>query len=201
MRVIETKVYTFGELDEKAKARALDDWRQIAYSDSFWSDCEIEDFVNAIAPHMGWRIDKKEVYFSGFWSQGDGACFAGYWYADNVDPEKFRAEGSTNAEVLRIVDGYAELAKACAANPDRDGEPCSARVKHSGQYYHKYCTAFDVEGMNAEQEKEFIGLSRDLMEYLYRALEQEYEYRNSDDCISDLLEASEWEFTSDGKMI
>jgi hypothetical protein len=104
-------------------------------------------------------------------------------------------------ELLRIVDGYAELAKACAANPDRDGEQCSARVKHSGPYYHKYCTVFDVEGMTDGQEKEFIELSRDLMQHLYRALEQEHDYQNSDECISDLLEASEWEFTSDGKMI
>ncbi len=199
MRVLETKVYTFGELDEKAKARAVDDWRERAYADSFWSDHEIEDFVTAIAPHMGWRIDKKEVYFSGFCSQGDGACFAGYWDADKVDPAKFRAEGSITAELLRIVDGYAELAKACAAN--QDGEHCSARVTHSGQEYHKYCTVFDVEGMTDDQEKELIELSRDLMQHLYRALEQEYEYQNSDECITETIEANEYEFTADGKMI
>jgi hypothetical protein len=39
------------------------------------------------------------------------------------------------------------------------------------------------------------------MQHLYRALEQEHDYQNSDECISDLLEASEWEFTSEGKMI
>ncbi len=201
MRIMETRVYPFGELDEKAKARALDDWRQRSYQDDFWIGDEIEDFVTAIAPHMGWRIDKNEVYFSGFCSQGDGACFSGYWYASDVNPDKFRAEASTNEELLRIVDGYAELAKACAANPEQDGEPCSARVKHSGHYYHKYCTAFDVEGMTDEQEKEFIELSRDLMEYLYRALEREYEYQNSDEAIADTIAANEYEFTADGKMI
>jgi hypothetical protein len=201
MRVIETKVYTFDELDEKAKAKAIEDRRQLDQGDTFAAECVVYDFVNAIAPHMGWRIDKAKVYFSGFCSQGDGACFAGYWDADKVYPSKLRAERPTDMELLRIVDGYAELAKACAANPDRDGEQCSARVKHSGPYYHKYCTVFDVEGMTDGQEKEFIELSRDLMQHLYRALEQEHDYQNSDECISDLLEASEWEFTSDGKMI
>jgi hypothetical protein len=201
MRVIETNVYTFGELDEKAKARAIDDWRQRSYQDDFWIGDEIEYFVTVIATHMGWQIDKKEVYFSGFCSQGDGACFAGYWYADTVDPAKFRAECPNNAELLRIVEGYAELAKACADNPDQDGEPCSARVKHSGHYYNNYCTAFDVEGMTDDQEKAFMGLSRDLMEYLYRALEQEYEYQNSDECITETIEANEYEFTAGGRRI
>lgn len=204
MRILETKVYSFSELDEKAQQCAIDGWRESEAGDTFFADCTLGEFAETIAPCMGWTLSdskghRKAIYFSGFSSQGDGACFEGTWYPDDVNPDKIRSD-MPEPELLRIVDGYAELAKACAANLEEE-EHAGASVRHSGYYYHAGCTSFDTEGMTDGQEKELIELSRDLMNWLYRRLESEYDWHNSDENIRETIEANEYEFTAEGKML
>ena len=59
----------FDELSDEAKERAREWYRQGNCDDSFWSECTIDD-AKEIGKYMGMNVDK--VYFSGFWSQGDG---------------------------------------------------------------------------------------------------------------------------------
>lgn len=74
MRTIttETHAYTIHELSDKAKERAHYQW--LENFEFFGAEYVIED-AKEIAALMGWTIDK--VFYSGFGSQGDGACFKG----------------------------------------------------------------------------------------------------------------------------
>ena len=202
-----TLVYQFDELDEKAKERAREWYRQGNYDDTFWSECVIDD-AKEIGTHMGMDIDN--IYFSGFWSQGDGACFEGTWRASDVKVDKLKEYAPQDKELHRIVDGLAELAKEYP-----DGY---FKVTHRGHYSHSGCTSFDVE-LPCEQEEELeynspeykllqvklgededalIELARDYMDWIYRTLEKEWEYLNADAQVDESIRANEYEFLKDG---
>ena len=202
-----TLVYQFDELDEKAKERAREWYRQGNCDDSFWSECVIDD-AKEIGKYMGMDVDK--VYFSGFWSQGDGACFEGTWRASDVKVDKLKEYAPQDKEIHRIGDGLAELAKEYP-----DGY---FRVKHRGHYSHSGCTSFDVE-LPCEQEEELeygspeykalqvklgededtlIKLARDFMDWIYQQLENEWSYQNSDEQVDEAIRANEYEFLVDG---
>ena len=157
--------------------------------DEFWSEGVLDD-AKEIGKYMGMDIDR--IYFSGFWSQGDGACFEGTWRAGDVQADKLKEYAPQDKKLHRIVDGLAELAKEYP-----DGY---FTVKHRGHYSHSGCTSFDVE-LPCEQEEELeydspaykvlqvklgkdedtlVELARDFMDWIYRTLEKEWDYQNSD---------------------
>jgi len=65
--------YHFEELDTKAKEKALDGLRDINVDHDWWEFFE-EQFIKD-GEELGFDID--QMYFSGFSSQGDGACWKG----------------------------------------------------------------------------------------------------------------------------
>ncbi len=88
--VICTTVYQFPELSEAAKEKARSWYREIGPHYDWW-DAVYEDFER-VCEILGIRLKttpvrlmgggtraKPCIWFSGFWSQGDGACFEGYW--------------------------------------------------------------------------------------------------------------------------
>ena len=75
-------LYTFDELSDSAKERAREWWRNLEAQD--WdSSCTIDDAKDC-AKIIGILID--DVYWSGFYSQGDGATKSGYaWVTSTLD--------------------------------------------------------------------------------------------------------------------
>ena len=82
-------VYTYDELDDAGKEKAREWYAQLAFSDSCDWEFVYED-AELMAGLMGIEIDRRAwtnaggykgsepcIYFSGFSSQGDGACFEG----------------------------------------------------------------------------------------------------------------------------
>lgn len=207
-RVTETTVYQFDELSDEAKEKAREWYRQGNCDDSFWSECTIDD-AKEIGKLLGMDIDK--VYFSCFWSQVDGACFEGTWRAGDIKLEKLKEYAPQDKELHRIGEQLAELA---VKYPDG-----YFGVKHRGHYSHSGCTSFDVELPNAkedeleydspefkllqveigEDEETLIELARDFMNWIYKALEQEWDYQNSDEQVDETIRANEYEFLESGE--
>jgi len=208
-RVTETTVYQFDELSDEAKEKAREWYRQGNCDDSFWSECAIDD-AKEIGKLLGMDIDK--VYFSGFWSQGDGACFEGTWRAGDIKLDKLKEYAPQDKELHRIGEQLAELA---VKYPDGH-----FRVTHRGRYSHSGCTSFDVELPNdQEQELEYdspeykalqvelgededslIELARDYMNWIYQRLEADWEWQNADEQVDENIRANEYEFLEDGQL-
>ncbi len=83
--IIETTVYRFDELSDAAREKARA-WYRDGGFDHDWYDAVYEDFQR-IAEFLGINFRTRSVhlmgggarqelriFFSGFWSQGDGAC-------------------------------------------------------------------------------------------------------------------------------
>lgn len=197
-------LYTFNELSDSAKEKARDWWRSASCDDSFWSECTIDE-TKEQGRNMGLDID--EVYFRGFWSQGDGACFVGSWNACDVkagETAKDWGDSPATKEIRRIAAEFEEFAKTWPES--------SFKVEHRGHYSHEFCTSFDVslgedadnnEEVSPEQWREacdfIIETARDYMRWIYRQLEKEYEYQNSNEVIDEALENNEYTFTEEGE--
>jgi hypothetical protein len=197
-------LYTFNELSNSAKERARQWWREASSDDTFWSECVIDD-AKEQGRNMGLDIDK--VYFRGFWSQGDGACYVGSWNANRVkvgETAKGWGDSPATKEIRRIASEFEQFAQKWPES--------SFTVEHRGHYSHENCTSFSVslgeeadnnEEITPEQWREahdwIVNISRDYMRWIYKQLEKEYEYQNSDEVIDELLESNNYTFTVEGK--
>ena len=105
--------------------------------------------------------------------------------------------------IKRIAAVFGEIAK--------DYPEASFKVKHRGHYSHEYETQFDVslgdtldnlEGITQEKydavADDLVGAARDLMRWIYRQLEAEYDYQMSDEAIDESIQCNEVEFNEDG---
>ncbi len=197
MKTKSYNVYSFAELSGAARERAIEAHRQFI-AEQWDGETTIEDAKQMLA-FAGFDVGR--VFYSGFSSQGDGACFEGSWRASDVAAPAMKDNAPLDTELHRIADGMAELA---AKFPH-----AHFNVTHRGHYSHKYCTEFAVSVVNEdgdempgadEAEKALIELARDAMEWIYRQLEKEYDYQTAEAQVIESIEANDYEFTADGKL-
>lgn len=229
MREIIIKAYQFNELSPAAQKKAIEWWRDLESrsGDSFWSEFVIEEAVQQ-GRLMGFSFDERQrksrsgkplpgepcIYWSGFWNQGDGACFEGSWSARDCLANAGKAAAgwgdSESSKELRAI--AAALLREAQEFPD-----ASFRVKHRGHYSHEHCTefSFNFVGYSDDEEQwtpenrakheaacdQLIDLSRSFMRWIYRQLESAYEDHLSEANARESILANELEFTEDGERI
>jgi hypothetical protein len=186
--------YKFSELSPPARARALESFRDIN-TDYKWYEPVYEN-MQAIGAILGIEIDK--MYFSGFSSQGDGACFEGSFRYEKDCVKKIMEYAPRNVYVHAIARNIAAIQK-------RYFYGITGRVKHSGHYYHNFCTDFSFNNvyptdipLSSEDEKSYISEIRDLMQWFYRQLEVQYDYLTSDEAVIESIESNDYDFTIEG---
>lgn len=206
--IIETTVYQLDELSDSAKEQARAWYRSIGF-DYDWYDSVYEDFVQ-IAGMLGIEFRTREVklmgggtrqepciWFRGFWSQGDGACFEGHYAYRRGAPAKIR-------EWAPKDDALHEIADRLHAVQRRNFYQLHAEIRHRGHYYHEYCMVISVErdshqSMTDDAEDGVTEALRDLARWLYRQLEREYDYLSSDEAVDETIAANGYTFTEDGE--
>jgi hypothetical protein len=210
MRTIEKTLYKIGELSPEARARAIEDSRHFNTEGLEWWDAVYEDFCQICKilgvtvgsrqrqTKSGMMLGEYQVYFSGFCSQGDGACFEGEYHYKPGALKKLVEYAPQDTELRRIAEDLQECQR-------RNFYGLSAKIKHSGRYLHSRSMdieVFDRTGNDAPEETaEAIRENlRDLADWLYKNLESEYEYLTSDGEIAESLEANEVEFYENGEI-
>lgn len=204
------RVRTFDELSERAKERARAWWRETTSFDQ--DGFEFGDFETcariigiSFTPSRvdlmggGARYDPT-IYYSGFSSQGDGACFEGsYRYAKGAC-KKIREHAPQDARLHAIVDALQEVQR-------RAFYKLAATCRHRGHYYHSGCMDVEVtrDGYShdvAQHEADAVTQAlRDFADWIYRQLETDHEWRNADEQVDDNIRANEYTFTRDGQII
>ena len=207
-RVIERTVYRFHELSDKAKARARDHYRAQGVRDQWW-DFVYEDAVR-VANILGISITEKSgpspaIYFSGFSSQGDGACFQGGYTPKpgNETTEGIRSECPQDEELHRIADALALLQVSARV---QHGQRIEANITTSGSYCHSGTMNVDAtytEGDSPDPEisEELQQLIRDFADWIYARLEDEYDWLNSNEHIDEALLDGDNEFEESGELV
>lgn len=176
----------------------LEKYRYINVEHNNWWDCVESDFIEDMK-QVGIQVDK--IYFSGFWSQGDGACFVGS--LDNA----LTYLNHHHADQFPMLRKLIEMGGAVRATSE-----------HRGRYYHSSSVSINAECEEFWQcanpkselqeaviqrwdgmvDKEIVDFEaalaeqwRTYMDDLYRKLEEEHDYLTSDDAVWDTLEANE----------
>lgn len=193
---ITTTLYMFSELSDEAKENALNELRDINVSNNFWYEC-IYDNIKEISSLFGLEITK--IYFSGFWSQGDGASFEGSYSYKKDALKNVKNFAPLDTELHKIVSKICDIQK-------KNFYRLYADCRVSGHYVHSGCMRVSVETqsngyVNKNTEDDLTQALREFADYIYYdLLQKEYEYLTSDDCLSEYLNDSDYEFTENGKL-
>jgi len=207
MRTAQVEVYTFDELSDDAKERAREWWRSNLYFQD--ADCLFSDF-DKVAVILGVVFDQRQVplmngsvrgepkiYYSGFWSQGDGACFEGYYTYNKGASRAVREYAPQDSVLHRIADDLQAIQRPAFYG-------LSASISHRGRYYHSGCMDIRVnhdERRPTDYEEEGIDqVMRDFADWMYRQLESEYEYQMSNEVVDECIRINEYEFNDDGSI-
>lgn len=207
MRTKETTVYTFDELSDTAKDCARYWYRNGALDYDWWEG--VYDDAAAIADLLGIDLRTKRtklmngttrmdpsIYFSGFSSQGDGACFEGTYEYRKDALKAVKAYASKDEELHRI-------ARALTAAQRPYFYRLGASVTTQGRYSHSgtmNIEVYDTEDSRRDVNPEPIRRAlRDFADWIYRALAREYDWLNSDEQVDETIRTNEYEFDEDGR--
>ena len=201
-RIVETTVFGIEELPEAAKESARA-WYREACLDHEWYDFVFEDFETVCrilgvtlrtspAKLMGGGTrDKPHIFFRGFWSQGDGACFDGSLRHARGGTGAIRAHAPKDTELHRIADILQAVQR-------KNFYQLTADIHQRGNYSHEYGMAIEVErdsptgqAMTDGAEDTVTEALRDLALWLYRQLQREYEHQTSDAVVDETIAVNE----------
>jgi hypothetical protein len=199
MRILETKVYTFEDLSEEAKERAIERNRHINVEYWEW----YHDVYDVFKEKYSDLFEITNIYFSGIYSQGAGAMFE-YDGITNKLIDEFIAQLNLSPLRKKIV---------------RDIFYFSSSGKQMGQYYfscrhstnveHNYIvslgTYLNIDEYMYKLQLDFAHYIEDkyieLAQELYQLLINNYEWHTSDENVSESLINNEYEFTEQGEMV
>ena len=147
----------------------------------------------------GGTRQKPCIWFSGFWSQGDGGSYEGYWSYAKGATKRIRDYAPKDATLHSIADRLQAIQR-------RNFYQLCAEATHRGRYYHEFCMSVDLtrdsrtsQAATEDAEEIVTEALRDLARWLYRLLEAEHDYLTSDESIEDGLIANEYIFTEGGR--
>ncbi len=190
MRIQETKIYTFDELSDESKEKALDNCRDInTFDGSEWYDGVIYTCKD-VAKALG--VSTDAIHFSGFSSQGVGACFTGTYEYRKGWRAELKAYAPINKDLLEIGNALQEAQRKAFYS-------IVARIAHRGYYSHSGCMIIDSDtGAGTFDSDGIRDALRLLADWMYSSLEAEYDYLTSDEAVRESILANEYEFTENG---
>lgn len=198
-------LYRFNELSDKAKARARTWYRDASAGDNYFAEPVIEKAVcmagiigidiqtHAVKLRNGTTRRDPSIWWSGFYSQGDGASFEGSYLYRKGAHRRIREEAPTDTELHRITDELCSVQK-------RYNYSLTASVTHRGHYSHKIQIDRNSgpNEINGDDMKAVEELLRAFMRWIYQQLQAAYKYENADAQIDETIRANEYEFDVDG---
>jgi len=206
-RTVAVEVFKFDELDDDAKERAREWWRGLEAQD-FDPDSVIEDF-DRIGEILGLSLCQvpvrlmgggvryeSDIAYSLAYSQGDGASFRGDYAYKAGAPKAIREYAPQDKALHAIAD-----------NLQKAQRPYFYRLKAAtapGRSAHSASMTVDVVDHNGDAvtdsaEDNIKSELRDLADWLFARIRDEYEYTMSEENVDEAIRANEYEFTQEGR--
>lgn len=209
MKKITLRLYSFNELDVKAKQNALTTYQDLNVGFNWWED-ELEDFIT-LCSYMGIGVIKDSIKFRGFYSQGDGSSFSAM-----VDIPRLVSAIANQSwkdyapmqEFVFIVPQVDRRAMALVASGLLPSEPqIIGRSRQYGVVTNLGISEVIKDGKTHDNifeeldklEEWLRSVAEILNRYLYQSLEKQYEYLTSESAIKESILNNEYLFTADGR--
>jgi hypothetical protein len=189
MKEVSLKIYTVDELDENVRNAVIEEYRDILTEHDWW-----EPIYEGFHEDMLELGLEGELYFSGFWSQGDGACFV----SDTVD---------TDLLVRKLYEsGYDIPEDALLYSGDYSIRISKVHASFANQYSHEYTIeAVITNESDRIPTTDITKLENVLTEWIrsecklvYMNLEKYYEELVTDEAVLETIRENEWMFTESG---
>lgn len=207
MRTIERKVFTYDELDGRAKERALELFSASVCTDLDDYQYTLDD-ADHIASLIGIDLDvlpsnnpkakgRPCIYWSGFYSQGGGASFEGTYRYKPGALKAIKDFAPHDEELHRITKGLQEIQR-------RFFYKLEARIKTRNSSHAMSVDVVYVDDMWRDvgsAESEISTLIHDFADWIYDQLRDEYEYQTSREVLEENIRGNEYEFYEDGEWL
>jgi hypothetical protein len=177
--------------------------------EDFWWDPIYASFEVRMLTH---GVEVEEIYHTGFWSQGDGACFTGHVTDWTVFLKSIGEDG--NAALVRLAKDHWTLKVSHNRRSYYHEEsvyldsdlPAPVGDQDDVEWFVEQCSPYspedfrttawlatirqvDVDNLVAKAREVF----RNHMRQLYRDLEAEYEHLTSDELVWETIVANGWD--------
>ena len=199
MKQLSITLYGFDELTEEIQQQLIDDYRESLEAVIDY-DVVIEDFKAYMQSFGASDID---VFWSGFNSQGDGACFCCDFDTNKLFETVYR-HNSDYDRVQNLMNGRGLIDLAIVSR--RCGPSNFYSHENTVEAYTK-CTMHDHQ-LSREDRDLIDSLEADVTEFirancrdLYKKLENHYEFCTSDACFSEVFSSMGECFTAKGLII
>lgn len=180
--------YSFAELSYEAKEKAREWYLEGALDYEWWDG--VYDHAKEAGEALGITVD--DIEFSGFYSRGDGACFTGSYTYRKGWRAALRAISQN--PVLEDIGRRLQAAQRLVFYKG------TANVVNTGhRYCHENSVRIDCDPDTDTFTDAVTNALRDFMRWIYKSLEQEYEYLMSDECVDASIRANDYTFTADGR--
>jgi hypothetical protein len=170
MKTIETIVYSFNELDEKAKLKAIEKHRYFYVGEPWW-DNVYESAEETGVKITGFDLEDRSKHINGKFIKD----------AESVADYILKEFGET-CQAYKVADNYQKQRENTLEKAEKD---------NFGDFTDLYTLDNELDALDTE-------LRNDLLNYYLKCLELEYEYYMSDEFISEFLINNEYNFLQDG---
>lgn len=202
MREETVKLYTVDELPEDVRQKVITENRGINTFGMDWWDNVYESFIEDVKNVYGVEIPYDNICFSGFGSQGDGACFE----IDFTRAELVSLMNALGVEFKHkaLLDIFLDSLYRAEIKKCRNYCYSSAYVDWSGNTggwsERAHPAIADYIGEKAEElEKALDDWQKELCRELYKKLWDECDSLESDEAVEEALMDLEIEFFEDGR--
>jgi hypothetical protein len=197
----------YNELTDEAKEHAYQEFKEYRTTDTYWWEPVMEDWVDRLQG-VGISTSIEQMHFTGFHSQGDGACFTG-----SIDLKEFlEAHPDLKQEHARLYMAVIPFDDRGAACEYFDIELTRVGGSHYNHEKSVHLGTWDINilpELDTEEDEDYERLfidaepdiewqCRDYMKELYKDLENAYEYEQSLDCFLEMVDYQD--FNDDGSL-
>lgn len=182
---------SYADLNEAQKERAIEIMRELENQDTtpFWASYVTDEWKEKLDTEYG--ITEADIQWSGFSSQGDGASISTDYY---IDIEKFlrKCKAWSKFRVLHAIVEREEI----HAKVNRS----SSRYSHENTVSGSVELDYNIDWTSKQEEtaerfEEFLTETiRELSCKLYRQLDDENDYQQSDEALWATIEANEYNY-------
>lgn len=219
MKTKTINIYSFSELSDKAKEYAIDEYRNRMH-EYFWAD-ENRETLEKFAEIFPIKVT--------YWSYGDRGEGVNFHFTDNNNLEELSGirlaafiwnnyRGDIFKGRYYHCENFGMTDHRIKHNRVRSTEIKTGpnKGKFINSYYSAiqlttdypltgYCMDMDIldpiyNFLNKPDSSTFYDLLNDCFEGWVKACNADIDYQNSDECISENIEANDYEFTEEGKM-
>ena len=209
-------IYKFDELSDEAKEKARSWYREHGFNYEWWDF--VYDYIAECADTIGIDLRTREwtdregekhydginILFSGFSSQGDGACFNGTYQYKKGSLAAVKKLARNEERLHRIAADLQIVQRRAFYRLKANITPGHLSNRYS-HYNTRDITVEDAhvecghDGMWSQLNEDGIKEAlKTFMQWMYRKLEESWNDINSDESVDDTIQANEYEFHENG---